>query len=503
MKKRALSILALVAGLCFTAQAASDSWGADADGNWWDINSWLSGTGYPGASNGTSSADTATFSTALTATRTVNVNGVGAIGTIAFGNTSTNNYLISGSTIRINNGGVIESLAGTGAHIDEIASDVNLRGLGNSVITVRNNSTDGGLKISGNINSTVPAGKIFTLVLDGSNTKAGIGAGVINNTISGNIGDDADGDVAVVKNGTGLWTLTGANTFAGGLTFNAGTLRYNGAGTPTMFGVGAINVASNGVTFNHANGTAMTIANQMNVNADFTLGGAANTTWDGGWDLNGGTRTLTVNADSTISGVISNGGLTKAGTKILTLTGANTYTGATTVSAGNLLVNGSLASDITVQNGGTLGGSGTVQAVTLDAGAILAAGNSPGTLTFEGDVLLSEGSTNIMEITDIAYDILMGNSANTLTMDGETVFDFTGFTGGVTNGYTIALSDMFSNWSSVVTTGATYSATGLAGGQSLNFTGGNLTVIPEPATVGMLGLGALITIMIRRVRRSN
>jgi autotransporter-associated beta strand protein len=198
--------------------------------------------------------------------------------------------------------------------------------------------------------------------------------------------------------------------------------------------------------------------------------------------------------------VISNGGLTKAGSSTLTLSGANTYTGATTVSAGNLAVEGSLASDVTIQNGGTLSGTGTLQKVTLDAGAILAAGNSPGTMTFTDNVLMSAGSTNNMEITDTAHDILMGSGANTLTMDGTTVFDFTGFTGGVTNGYTIALSDMFVNWGSVVTTGATYSALGLAGGQSLDFTGGQLTVIPEPATIGMLGLGALVTLMIRRMR---
>ncbi|MFA6174744.1 MAG: autotransporter-associated beta strand repeat-containing protein [Kiritimatiellales bacterium] len=338
MKKIIVSMV-LGAGFCFMAQAASDSWKLDADGSYTNTANWLGGN-VPGISDGTASADTAAFSAALTAGRTVTLPGTYAIGTIQFGNTSTNGYTISGSTFRINNGGVIETVAGAGAHNDTVDSAIQLRGTGDTTVTIRNNSTDAGLKISGAISASTPAdAHTFTINLDGTSTASSIGGPA--NGISGviNDGGQAASHVAVVKNGTGSWSLTGKNTFAGGLTFNAGTLRYNSSGLSTMFGAGVINIASNGVEFRHANSTVMELANQMNVNADFTLAGNSNTTWSGGWDLNGGTRTLTVNADSAISGVISSGAFTKAGTKILTLSGANTYSGATTVSAGALIAN--------------------------------------------------------------------------------------------------------------------------------------------------------------------
>jgi autotransporter-associated beta strand protein len=187
------------------------------------------------------------------------------------------------------------------------------------------------------------------------------------------------------------------------------------------------------------------------------------------------------------------------------LSGANTYTGSTTVASGELAVNGSLQSAlVTVNNGATLSGTGTVQAVTLDAGAILSAGNSPGTMTFAGDLILDAGSTNIMEIFVEGFDVLKGSLTNTITMAGYNLFDFTDNT--VTNGSSFAVLQDW-KWDSSSTNGATFGFTGLASGQSLDYSKlvseGLVTVIPEPATIGMLGLGAIITMMIRRVRRTR
>src|SRR5262249_7529799 len=91
------------------------------------------------------------------------------------------------------------------------------------------------------------------------------------------------------------------------------------------------------------------------------------------------THLLTLSAN--ISGV---GVLTKEGSGTLTLSGTNTYSGATTIDAGTLSVTGSIAtsSGVTV-NGGTLNGTGTVPSVTVNAGATLAPGlpAAPGTMT--------------------------------------------------------------------------------------------------------------------------
>ena len=94
-------------------------------------------------------------------------------------------------------------------------------------------------------------------------------------------------------------------------------------------------------------------------------------------DLDGNVVDITANADAEIQTVIDNGGLNKLGSGTLTLSGANTYTGPTTVNAGTLTVGGSLASDVTV-NGGVVNLAGTMSAgttLTLDSGTV----NSTGT----------------------------------------------------------------------------------------------------------------------------
>src|SRR5207302_1318346 len=99
--------------------------------------------------------------------------------------------------------------------------------------------------------------------------------------------------------------------------------------------------------------------------------------------------TLVING--AISGSTSTFGLSKTGGGKLVLAGTNTYSGATTVSAGTLLVNGSLASGsaVTVTNSGTvLGGTGTINgSVSIaSSGAILqgGTGSTAQTLTLKG-----------------------------------------------------------------------------------------------------------------------
>ena len=115
-------------------------------------------------------------------------------------------------------------------------------------------------------------------------------------------------------------------------------------------------------------------------------------------DLQGGTLTEgDSSSDDAIGGnIIGTGGsLVKVGSDALTLSGVDTYTGPTTVSAGSLLVSGSLTSSVTVDSGATLGGSGTISgAVSLAAGSVLAPGLPSTIATLNtGSLNMTTGST--------------------------------------------------------------------------------------------------------------
>jgi autotransporter-associated beta strand protein len=109
---------------------------------------------------------------------------------------------------------------------------------------------------------------------------------------------------------------------------------------------------------------------------------------------------------------------TNAGTWVLS--GANTYSGTTTVSAGSLIINGNQSAAtgvLSVASGATLGGSGTIGGATTISG-IHSPGNSAGLQTFADGLTYATGSTFVWELFD-----------NTTTGRG-TVFDGVDVTGG-------------------------------------------------------------------------
>ncbi|SEG35993.1 outer membrane autotransporter barrel domain-containing protein [Bosea lathyri] len=111
--------------------------------------------------------------------------------------------------------------------------------------------------------------------------------------------------------------------------------------------------------------------------------------------------------------------LAKAGAGTLVLSSANRYSGATTLDAGKLVVNGSLASTVTV-NGGWLGGSGTVGGFAANAGGTVAPGNSIGTLNVSGNVSFAAGSTYQVEINAAGQGDRI-NTSGSATLAGGTV----------------------------------------------------------------------------------
>eukprot|EP01133_Synstelium_polycarpum_P007585 gene7585-8879_t len=123
---------------------------------------------------------------------------------------------------------------------------------------------------------------------------------------------------------------------------------------------------------------------------------------------------------------IYEGSLTKSGAGSLILAGDNTYRGPTTVNGGRLAVNGSLTSAVTVNDSGTLGGSGRIAALQVNSGGTVAPGNSVGTLQVAGDVNLAAGSTYAVELTPTTSDrivatgkAILGGGTVTLALENS------------------------------------------------------------------------------------
>ena len=136
-----------------------------------------------------------------------------------------------------------------------------------------------------------------------------------------------------------------------------------------------------------------------------------------------GNNNLTVgsrNNSTLFSGVIQDGGsLTKIGTGTLTLSGVNTYTGATTVNAGKLVVDGSIMSAVTVNSGGTLGGSGSTGSVTVNSGGMVAPGGSQ-TLHINGNY--AQNANGLLKIEVAGTD---PNASGRLDITGSTTVNGT------------------------------------------------------------------------------
>ncbi|MFD0895902.1 autotransporter-associated beta strand repeat-containing protein [Luteolibacter ambystomatis] len=172
------------------------------------------------------------------------------------------------------------------------------------------------------------------------------------------------GTGSVSLNGTGSIVLTGANTHTGGTTLNSGMLVLGGADAIGSTG----NLTLKGGTLQFSPSNKTDYSSRIHI-AD-TSGSGASVTLDTTSRSVVFANPLTIDATGTVT-------LTKTGIGTLTLEGANTYTGATTVNAGTLKLNGSLASPITVASGATLtGGGSTTGSLTLSSGSSLLVGNS-------------------------------------------------------------------------------------------------------------------------------
>ena len=183
-------------------------------------------------------------------------------------------------------------------------------------------------------------------------------------------------------------------------------------------------------------------------------------------------------ADASAANAIS---LVKAGNSSLTLAGANTYRGSTTLRSGTLIINGSLGTNTVSVSGGLLGGNGAIGGVLTVTGGTLAPGGSVGRLTVSNSVALGGGATSVFELNKalLTNDVL--RVTGTLNYGGTlTVNNLAG---------TLAVNDSFKLFYAASTSGA-FAQTNLpalAAGQGWVFdpVGGTVTVVQTVATNGV------------------
>ena len=114
--------------------------------------------------------------------------------------------------------------------------------------------------------------------------------------------------------------------------------------------------------------------------------------------------------------------LTKNGSGTLTLAGTNSYAGITSVSAGSLLVNGSLSSStVSITGTGILGGTGTVDNVTNSGIINPGSTGSPGILNVAGNLTLEPG-TLVLDLAAAGSDsINIPNNTSSVDINGATL----------------------------------------------------------------------------------
>ena len=294
------------------------------------------------------------------------------------------NQIPSTSSININGNSLIFSLSANGTYAQPITgSGGTLTCSGSGTLALSGTNTYSG-------DTTISVGSSLQINTLGaiSNTPHinNSGSLIFNETLNGSYTHPIQGSGSLTHSGSATLTLSGPNTYTGATTVNAGTLQ---GGAPHVFGgSGSISALVMGGGTLDMGGFNQAFGSLTGSSAIQSTGGM-------------GIVTLTIGYDNTspapYSGAIQGSiALTKVNTGTLILSGANGYTGGTTVANGTLLVNNTSGSGtgtgpVSVTSNGTLGGTGSISGTVDIQNTGTLVGVSSETLT-AGGLTLDSGA---------------------------------------------------------------------------------------------------------------
>ncbi|MDK9514917.1 autotransporter outer membrane beta-barrel domain-containing protein [Salmonella enterica subsp. enterica serovar Corvallis] len=303
-----------------------------------------------------------------------------------------------------------------------------------------------------------------TLILNAENTYTGgttisdgtlvatnveaLGTGNVtdNATLELNTGGDFDNAISgsgqVVKSGDETLTLSGANSYTGGTTISGGTLvvsNVEALGSGDVTDNATLELNTGGDFDNNIGGTGSVVKSG---DKTLTLSGA--NSYTGGTTISGGTLVATnvealgsgdvtdnavleLNTGGTFDNVISGSGqVVKSGDEMLTLSGANSYTGGTTISGGTLVATNVEAlgsGDVTDNATLELNTGGTFDNVISGSGQVVKSGDDALTLSgnnsYTGGTLISGGTLVASNVDALGSGDVTDNATLEMNTGGD------------------------------------------------------------------------------------
>ncbi|MBU6404689.1 MAG: autotransporter-associated beta strand repeat-containing protein, partial [Proteobacteria bacterium] len=420
--------------------------------------------------------NTFTLASALSGTGGFVKQGAGSL-ILTGANTYSGTTTIGAGTLQVGNGGSTGSL-GSGAVSDD----------GTLAFDLGNGSSSTVLGAIGGTGSLTQMGS-GTTILTGANTYSGtttIDAGTLQVGNGGSTGSLGSNTGAITDNGTLAFDLSNATTLGNALT-GTGGLTQMGSGTTILDG---INTYSGGTTIS---------GGMLQIGSDANLGAASGgLTLDGGLlGINGTSDTTTArtvtlgsagggldieaagNTFTLASALSGTGGFVKQGAGSLILTGANSYSGGTTIAQGLLQI-GNGGAGATLGTGNVLD-DGALSFDTSSSNTLAGVLSGTGSLTQmgSGTTILTGANTYSGTTTIDAGTLQVGNGGSTGSLGSNT--------GAITDNGTLAI-----DLSNATTLGNALTGTGnldQMGSGTLTLTGANTYSGTTTIDAGTLQVG--------------